>query len=130
MHQQPSATVSINSLLYAQGLLRTGLRCKKQVHGYGNLLRVTMAILCAILGCHCSVSRCAGGPGRCPAVPVAQEGSTHLQGQPGRQIFLLGGEFGPRLPSLEHSEKSVLLHTPEKHGKNFLNAGFVYFNQL
>lgn len=38
------------------------------------------------------------------------------------QSFLLGGEFGLRVPSLGHFEKSLLLHTQEKHGKNFLNA--------
>lgn len=71
-----------------------------------------------------------GVPALCHAVLAALEGSTHLPGHPGRQIFLLGGKLGPRLPSLERSEKSFLLHTPEKHGKNLLNASFVYFNQL
>lgn len=33
-------------------------------------------------------------------------------------------------PSLEHSEKSLVLCTLEKRGQTFLNADFVYSNQL
>lgn len=66
----------------------------------------------------------------CLAVLAAQGVSANLRAGAGWRIFLLQGEFDLKLPSLERSEKSLLLCTLEKHGQAFLDASFVYSSQL